>query len=434
MLDAKQRAALAASDEAFWRRQERRRERGMGQPCCTQSGVSWSMIDLPGEIAVVVHGEFDCVNCFHHHIGRSAVRFYSTRLSEGALTRGLTREPLERCLEQIAAEAPPDLVLVLGTCPVEVIGDAFHEVVDEVSARTGVRMVALRTSGLKLTSQREMLDWLYSTLAEACPPAGAPEGLALFGLPGPRRGRPEPVEMLTRAGFPVRACLPRGAHWSDWRGLRGAERTVLVDRDMFPRLVARLEADGQAITEVRQPIGLGPTAALYAALDAALGADGAVLDAVAAEAEAARAVVSAARERLAGRKVGVAIRMLNAYALHALVHQGLGEVPALRELGLEVELLVQGAPDPDARAAFEEALAAQGVGGLPMHIFASPSALPQLLRAQGLDLVSVADSSRHAALEAGVPALDTGALQPYFGGVHDNVRRLRQLLGESTHG
>ena len=43
---------LAASDEAFWRRQEKRRERGMGQPCCTQSGVSWSMIDVPGDFAV----------------------------------------------------------------------------------------------------------------------------------------------------------------------------------------------------------------------------------------------------------------------------------------------------------------------------------------------------------------------------------------------
>jgi hypothetical protein len=248
----------------------------MGQPCCTQSGVSWSMIDVPGEIAVVVHAEFDCVNCSHHHVGRSAVRFYSTRLSEGALTRGLTREPLERCLEQIAAARPPDLVLVLGTCPVEVIGDAFHEVVEEACARTGVRMVALRTSGLKLTSRREMLDWLYSTLAAACPPTGAPSGLALFGLPGPRRGRPEPVAVLARAGFSVQACLPRGADSSDWRGLRGAARTVLVDRSMFPRLVAGLEADGQVITEV----------------------------------------------------------------------------PTLLELGLDVELLVQGAPDPDARAAF----------------------------------------------------------------------------------
>ena len=65
---------LAARDEAFWRRQEKRRERGMGQPCCTQSGVSWSMIDVPGDFAVVVHGEYDCTNCFHHHIGRSARR------------------------------------------------------------------------------------------------------------------------------------------------------------------------------------------------------------------------------------------------------------------------------------------------------------------------------------------------------------------------
>ena len=88
-----------ASDEAFWRRQERRRERGLGQPCCTQSGMSWTLIDMPGNFAVVIHGEFDCVNCFTHHSGRSATQYYSTRLTDRQLTLGETADPLRRCLQ-----------------------------------------------------------------------------------------------------------------------------------------------------------------------------------------------------------------------------------------------------------------------------------------------------------------------------------------------
>lgn len=426
-LDPRQREATQAADEAFWRRQEQRRERGLGQPCCTQSGVSWSMIDVPGDFAVVVHGEFDCLNCFHHHVGRSARRFFSTRLTEAQLTRGDTQGPLRRCLELIVRDVAPSMVLVLGTCPVEVIGDAFFEVVARVAAETGVPMVPLRTSGLKLTSQREMLDWLYTTLAsQARPPAGGP-AVNLFGLPGPRRTRPEPAEVLVRAGATLGACLPQAATWADWQGARDARCTVMVDRSMFPRLVAQLEADGQEIIEVGQPTGIGPTVALYQALDAAARAEGRVLAQVAPARQAAEAAVSAARARLSGRRIGVAIRMLNAYHLSALVHEGLGELPALLELGLDVELLVQGAPDPDAQAAFATALSARGFGGLPFQIFPAPWALPELLARERYDLVSLADSSLHAAQQAGTPCLPTGSLLPCFRGAEANARQILSL-------
>jgi len=416
---------LAASDEAFWRRQEKRRERGMGQPCCTQSGVSWSMIDVPGDFAVVVHGEYDCTNCFHHHIGRSARRFYSTRLSEAQLTRGETAAPLRRCLELIAREEQPPMVIVLGTCPVEVIGDPFYEVVKRVSAETGVPMVAMRTSGLKLTSQREMLDWLYTTLAENAPDDGVREGVCLFGLPAPRLGDSEPVRMLRAAGVKVQAALPQGGTWDDWMAVRRSAVIAMVDRSMFPRLLGVLEDGGRQVVEVPQPVGVSACRQMYERLDGA--ADGRLMPVVAAELSQAQAALDAVD--FSGKRIGVAIRMLNAYKVDALVHQGLGEVPAFVEAGLEVELLIQGAPDPDARAAFDAALEARGFGHLTRHVFFGPFALPELLKKQGYDLVSIADSSHHAALEADVPYLPTGALQPYLAGVQANLRMLSQRLG-----
>ncbi len=427
-LSPQERDELANSDEAFWRRQEKRRERGMGQPCCTQSGVSWSMIDVPGDFAVVVHGEFDCVNCFHHHIGRSARRFFSTRLTEAQLTRGDTQGALRRCLRLIAAEEAPPMVLVLGTCPVEVIGDPFFEVVAEVARETGIPMVPMRTSGLKLTSQREMLDWLYATLAESAPQGEGAAVVNLFGLPGPRRGRPEPALVLERAGVAMGACLPQGASWQDWQACRSARVTALVDRSMVPRLITVLEAVGQEIVELPHPVGLGPTRELYAVLDRIADAQGAVLDAIAEGLAVAEAKVAAARERLAGKRVGVAIRMLNAYHLGSLVHEGLGEVPALLELGLDVELLVQGPTDPEVQAAFAASLDARGVGHLPFEVFPAPWALPAVLARKRYDLISMADSSAHAAADTRTPFLPTGALEPYLSGIGPNLRRIERLL------
>ena len=102
----------SVSDEQFWKKQQRRRDRQLGQPCCTQSGMSWSMIDMPGNFAVVIHGEYDCVNCFHHQRGQSAIQYYSTRLTEAQLTTGRTEEPLRRCLELIAERQQPEGVVV----------------------------------------------------------------------------------------------------------------------------------------------------------------------------------------------------------------------------------------------------------------------------------------------------------------------------------
>ena len=152
----------AKRDEDFWQKQEKRRQGRLGQPCCTQSKMSWALIHMPGNFALVIHGEEDCLNCFHHHTGRSASQVYSTRLTEYQITSGETQRPLRHLLHLIADQKKPEAIIVLGTCPVEVIGDRFETVVDQVAEETGIPMAALHTSGLKLTRLVDMQDWLYN--------------------------------------------------------------------------------------------------------------------------------------------------------------------------------------------------------------------------------------------------------------------------------
>ena len=126
----------AKSDEAFWKTQEVRQKGVLGQPCCTQSKMSWALVHMPGNFALVIHGEQDCLNCFHHHTGAGATNVFSTRLTEYQITSGNTQRPLEHLLNMIVTQREPDAIVVLGTCPVEVIGDRFETVVDRVSEET----------------------------------------------------------------------------------------------------------------------------------------------------------------------------------------------------------------------------------------------------------------------------------------------------------
>lgn len=458
-------------DEAFWRAQEKRKKDQLGQPCCTQSGMSWTMIDMPGNFAVVIHGEYDCVNCFHHHVGRSAVQYYSTRLTEEMLTTGRTEAALRNCLELIAAEQKPEVVMVLGTCPVEVIGDQFGQVVEDVAKKTGIPMVALRTSGLRLSSQSQMLDWLFCTLASlpAGPPidrywqrevalmaldvlfadhagttpvattlaklrsveAPAARGGArvnLIGMPSGDGTLPEPFVLLGPAGVEINGSFPEGASITEWRAISHAQHAMVVDTSMYPRLISALQAHGQAIHEVPLPIGLGQSRRFYDAIALATGRQAevaATLDPIYA---AMDAQLAEARAALAGKRVAVTVRMLANYNSDNLAYDGLGEVEALTEMGLDVTLLVQGPPEAKARESFAEGLAARG-STLPFDVFGGPWVLPDHLVRGGFDLVVCSDTVRNEAAKVNIPMLTTRSLAPYLGGIPGNIGLVRRALG-----
>ncbi len=427
------------------------------------------MIDMPGNFAVVIHGEYDCVNCFHHHVGRSAWRYYSTRLTEQMLTTGRTEEALRTCLELIAAEERPDAVIVLGTCPVEVIGDQFGPVVKDVSERTGIPMVPLRTSGLALSSQQQMLDWLFVTLAELPPgplvdrhwqrevalstmallfeghaggsssaaaldrlrqlpppTAGGGVRINLLGLPATHGQLPEPFVLLPPAGVQVAGAFPDGASLDEWRGIRHATHTVVADRTMYPRLLERLEAGfGQQVIEVPLPIGLGPSRRVYAAIGQAAGVVEAVDEVLAPWVARAEAALASARQALTGKRVAVTIRMLANYQVDNLAYDGLGEVEALQEMGLDVEIFVQGAPEH--LGAYREELAERGLRQR-IHVFGGPWILADRLREVGVDLVVASDTVRSEAQAAGIAMLRTRSLGAWLGAVPDNVEKVRGAL------
>lgn len=453
-------------DEAFWKKQEARRDKRMGQPACSQSGASWTLIDIPGNFCVVVHGEYDCLNCFHHHGGRSAARFFSTRLTERQITQGHSEQVLTELLDLIAVHEKPEAVIVLGTCPVEVIGADYVETTKAAAARHGVPMIALRTHGLALLSQPQILDLLYTALVSLPPQPPVDLGwhreIALLGLdaalgpeqaaklldrarhlpePGVRprvnllglptwQGRvPEPLLVLHKAGIDVNGLYPELADLQAWRAIREAGHTFALDKDMLPRLTKRLEAAGQAVHDVPMPLGVGATVAMYAAIGEATGRRAELMALVEPVAAALRARVAQASKRFRGVRLAYTARMTNTYRTATVARDGLGEVAALVELGFDVELLVQGAGESEVRTAYRDALVKHGLD-LPFHLFSGPMEVRDLLARGRYHLAVVDDTARAHARALDLPALDTFGLAPYLAGVSDNLERVGRVVAE----
>jgi hypothetical protein len=415
-------------DEAFWREQEGRKQ-DLGQPCCTQAAICWGLADLEGDLAVVVHGEGDCLNSFFHYLGRSTASFYSTRLSDEQLISGGTAAPLRHLLELLARERRPEAVLVLGTCPVEMIGDSFEAVVEEVSRRSGVPMVALHTHGLSLTSQAQCQDWLYETLAAGLPQLEEPPTAScnFLGLPCALR-HAELEGVVGELGMTVHGYYPNGTSLRAWRTISHAETTFVVDREMFPRVLSRLDGWGQRLVFVPMPVGLGRTAAFYRAVAEAY--DGTrriepTLVSLRAKLEASHQETAA---RARGRRLAICLRTLKSHRSDRIAFAGLGELPFYEELGFDCHLFVQGPPEAAAREQFRERLEMLGHGGVSFEIFPGPRELGVRLAEERFEVAVMSDAVRNVVERVGLAMIPTGALRPFYAGMGGNLELVDRVL------
>lgn len=461
-----------AADEPFWQTQEKRVQGSLGQPCCTLSGFSTSLMKMYGNFAVVLHGEDECAACFRH-VGPSNHRFYCTRLEEEHFVTGETAEPLEECLTLVARDAKPDAIFVLGACPIEVIGDRFETVVARVNKRfPTIPMIPLHTSGLKVGSQAQMVDWLFSTLSALPPKAPADkrwtaraavaadhllriEGatradqhaawLRVAALPAPKSLDPsrslnlfglphrvlrgdsadESLKILAAGGLEMVASYPNAASFDDWRAIGFARATFVADRSLYPKLVKVLEAADQEVYEVPLPIGLGQTAEFYDVIGEAYGVAEVLRQAAAPYRRGAEEAVADFRGRYSGLRMALGVRMNNNYETDQLAYWGLGDLRCLQELGFEITVMVQGPPEKHDR--FKGIFQRYGFD-LPFEMFAEPWNLSEHLGRDRFDIAYLADHARGEARKAGVPMVVIRELDPWFSGVAPSLEHMSRTL------
>jgi len=411
--------AGTADDELFWRREEERR-RDLGQPCCTLSNTCWALVGAPSSACVVIHGERDCADSFYRHLGANLTNLFCTDLSERHFVTGTTLAPLEDLLGRIAGILSPPLVVVLGSCPLEITGADFAPAVGRISARTGVPMIALRTHGLGLATVAECQDALCAAVVElACEGEPDPHLVNLIGLP-PCAALEEPREALAALGLGLNGAFPNGPV-EGWREMARAARSFVVDPGSFPRMVTALSGRGSAVTEIPLPIGLDACDAFYRAIAAGCGRagalDGMVLDH---RARIARSL-ERTRELAAGVRLALCIRMLRSHRMDQIAYDGLSELDLLVSAGFEIEILLQGPPEDAPRAAFAAALGSRGLADIPLRVFDGPWLLGERLSEGGFGIAVMSDVVRDLVEGVGVRVIPSGSFRPFFSGMEANL-------------
>ena len=431
--------ALDAADEKFWKEQEGRMTKQIGQPCCTLSGMTHLLIEIPGDFAVVLHSELDCTNCFLNTRGVSGKNFYSVQVTQAQFTKGSMGTPLKRCLELIIKHKKPEAIFVLGNCLVEMVYDTFDMVANEVSDATGTPIIPLRTSGLKHGSQAEMVDWLYSTFAGLAlkkngasgVKAGGVKRLNLIGMPhlNSEKVREELAGYLKNGGVEINGVYPYETGYGDWMRVSDAEANVVVDKSLYPKLLKTLEGMDISPIDVPLPVGYTSTKQFLDKIGERFDVAERIQRGYAAPAEKVHERLTAFRKKFGGLRVAVGLRMVNNYRVDQLAFDGLGDLPTFVEAGFQIHLLIQGPGDERSRKHFADRLFKLGCA-LPFEVFPDPFDLPPLLEKIRPDVAYLADHARWETQQTGIPLIQSRSLEPFFDGAVRNLDYFEKVLVE----
>jgi hypothetical protein len=198
---------------------------------------------------------------------------------------------------------------------------------------------------------------------------------------------------------------------------------------MFPRTIGRLGAlrPSVRVVEAAPPKGIGATDALFRSVAAAAGADAEPVLAALPVRARALAEVEGLRAHVAGRRLAFGIGSLHDFEPEHLAREGLGDLPLLRELGFDVEVVIQERDRPEVHARIRRDLAAFGCD-VPYRLFYEPGVLAPVLREGRFDAAVLADFLGDQAAAAGVPMVRFGAFGSGYGGAIDACRLVRQAF------
>lgn len=415
------------------------RERaGLNQVVCTLEGMCTLLQATPGPLAVVIHGDLDCVNvlvCGADSPG--CHRFYCTRLSEEHAVAAGSRARLDACLELVCREAGVRRVFLLGTCLSTLLGDDLEQAAHKATERTGVPVAALAGAGMRFVSQAKVVDRFACLMLPAATTADEPtEGVNLVGFdpsPGVRAG-------LEELGVRVNAVLDLGASLAAWDTFGGAGVDLVLDTWLCDGLLEQAASRfGHRHAEVPYPVGYRATRAFFEkALQAAgpdvagrgieAGTQTAVLEELAAP---ARRAVEQARDRCAGTRLGYNIGSMKNLRPRTLAREGLCDLPVFEELGFEPVILVQGDDRPERLEAVRAVLDGFGCRA-PFAVFSDTVYFGALCREHGCRMVYGSDHLRDQVRASGAALVEHGTLQPGFEAAAGNVERILAALEETA--
>lgn len=428
------------------------------QDGCSMTGFAFQIMDLVGpDLAVVVFGERDCATAFPRITAQFASlerwNVYTVALRETDVIAGKAEGRLRDCLVAVARQLLESVdvsvtdggvkrspaIIVLSTCLSEMTGADPVPICETVSRETGVRIIPVATSGLKLRTQAGIVDQVAETLIGGLADFGPvdPKAVNLLGYQTDgaeditvtdRVFRAEADRLIAAFGGRLNSTVPAGATIADWRNLPGAGLNFIVEKALMRGVVKMLDGGGHRFIELAQPKGIAASDRFYSAIAAELGVDAGPILAEFEPRRKAAAIFEEARSRFTGMRLAYGIGSVHNFRPDLLALEGLGNLPLFLELGFDVEIVIQERDYPEVHQRIKRNLEILGVDA-PYSLFYEPAVLEPALRNGRFDCAYVADFMRDQVVRAGIPMLPFGDASSGYWFAGQTVRQISRTLG-----
>jgi len=404
-------------------------EESFGDTACGMMGAVDVLNEVPSDIMVMVHGDRGCMPAPE---GGSTTVF-SSDMQELDVVSGGEARLLQAVRDALAlSQRRPAAVVLLATCLSEMIGDDIEEVAARAEAEHGLPVVAIRSTGLKPSRPVEVARQVHGALAarflESRPKDGT---LGLVGYPDDDTGRfhEELRLLLDRANIGLGGVWPRGGI-EGLRRLSAARVVMAPERVAYASLIEKLESlQGPDVVIARAPFGLAGMLAFLREVENRF--DRPVMAAAEPQVQVLSERIAHFRRRHEGLRVAVSFgNNRKGTGTMTTVHLGVGFVPFLLELGLDVVLVALSDESERERV---QAMAKQlGTSG-EVYVHRRPEDLVEVLAQNRFALATNESCQKHFVDAAGVPYLHFMRLEPGFQGALRSIALIEAtiMMGKS---
>lgn len=205
---------------------------------CPLMGAAMAVGGIKGSLIVVI-GTDECsyytksMTLHSERFGGPGGRCVSVVLDGHDVTFG-SAPKMHKAFKEIMAEYKPECVFLVTTCVVEIIGDDYDAIADELSAEYGVPVLSVHTEHFKCEDHLPGLERTITACLDMMEPRENGDTVNVLGQRMGEFNTTELYKMLVNAGVKVGMQLPSGTTVDEIKNAASARVNIVVNDIALP--------------------------------------------------------------------------------------------------------------------------------------------------------------------------------------------------------
>ncbi len=349
------------------------KQKTSGQHCCSLHGWLTCLLRVGGHFSVIIHSDMNCSNLVFKGDSDDEMfeRIFCTNMTEEDIIMGNGIKRLDECIDAVMEYNSPKDILILDSCMSQIIGDDVKGLITRKRKDIDAELYYKDTSGLVFEDPKNIIDEVGHFLLEMIDveerdrDRGAEILINIIGFEYYQDNErvKDFFDELGKMGIKVNTVIGPKSGIEEWARSLDADLNVSFDKRLYNKVMSIFEEKhGLETIEVPFPVGLGPTIRFINKICEKMDTDhNDKIKVLQDDIENARSYLEKNSDALREKKVIYNIASNMDFTVSNSAREGLLMLDFFKELGCDVEILIQGNPEDEHKRDVEETLSSIGI-------------------------------------------------------------------------